>query len=315
MRLLKVKFLYGQDFWNEIQTLASSAKERVFIVSAFQGRNTHDWLKSIINPEVFFLNLCRSDNSEYKDKKKQRYIPESAVKIKSNVFHGKLYLFDNTIILGSQNLYNVALENKSKNGCKEGEFSVLLEMEKPMATLVLYQALLKIIEKEKVQAEPVDKEFLYFYSDGCPFCESIDVPDPQVVHTCPGYSMGDYITDDECDSYGDEGACKYCAPENQSSLGESYCCSSCGIGVVLKKRKLIYHAINPLTEKPESLKQAKEYIRLFNFFNKNTSATEIFQALDFTGKVYMASLERKEFKMVGYDTVIQYLKEKGLRNI
>jgi hypothetical protein len=309
MRNLKIKFLYGQEFWDELRTLVSEAQERIVILSAYQGIKTFEWIKKLIPEEVPFINICRDDNSRYEFGQKVIYIPEGAIPISDETFHGKMYLIDDKIIVGSQNLYNVAFENTKKEQCKEGEFSVVLEFEKDTSTMILYQALLSFIKNSDITEEPVDLNFLDFYYDGeCPFCGNDSIPDPFSLHTCPGYSMGEYITDEECLSYGDEGSCKYCISENIERISESYCCSECGIGINIASKRFIYHAINPLSDNSIKQKQAKEFLRIFKFLNKNGRAKEIIDTLEMTGIVYNLDLDRKESALVNVDVVNELIK-------
>jgi hypothetical protein len=121
--------------------------------------------------------------------------------------------------------------------------------------------------------------------------------------------MGDYITDEECSSFGDEGSCKYCIAENIDYIGESYCCNSCGLGITEKTKNLIYHAINPVTDNKVKYRQAREYLRLFNFFSRGGDAKSIFESLDFVGEVYQVSLERNEYELIEIAEVERLLKE------
>jgi hypothetical protein len=311
MKTLKIKFVYGQEFWNELNNLASNAKKRIVILSAYQGEQTFNWLKAKVPTGVPFVNICRDDNTQYKDRQKVSYIPSGAISISDKTFHGKMYLIDNKVIVGSQNLYNVALESSKNQQCKEGEFSVVLEFEEETSTMILYQALLSFIKNLAIEEEPVDLNFLDFYEKECPFCGSWDIPDPFSLHTCPEYSMGDYITDDECSSFKGDGACKYCVSEKVETIGESYCCSGCGIGIHVKSRSLIFHAINPLTDKQKELKQAKEFLRVFKFFNKHKSAKEIVKALGLAGIVYHLDLDRTESALVNIEIAKEMMGKKN----
>lgn len=290
MQKLKLQFLYGQEFWDKLEELLTNATERVFLASAYIGQRTYNKYIQLIPNNVYTLTICRSDSG---------FIPADSLKINQNYFHGKLYLIDNTVIIGSQNLYEAN---------KEGEFSTLIETDSFNSSLILYQALLKLIEKEPITAEPVNTEFINLYDNGCPFCGNSFVPDPVSLHTCPGYG-GDFVSDEDCVSYAGDGFCKYCLPENRNQIGEAICCddSGCGLGISLENYHLLYHAINPVTN--DELALAREYLRLFNFFqNQGKDAVELFDKLGFVGEVYKTTLERKEHYLVSYEIV------KGLVN-
>lgn len=288
MQSLVLQFLYGGEFWSKLETLIKNAKERVFLVSAYVGSNTYNKYKSFIPSGVFNLTICRSDSN---------FIPSDALVINQQYFHGKLYLVDNTIIIGSQNLYEAN---------KEGEFSTMIETDEFNSSLILYQALLKLIEREPIQSEPVDTDFLQLYDDGCPFCGN-DIQESKALHTCPGYG-GDFVSEDDCASYGGDGFCKYCFSEMREPVGQAICCddSGCGLGISLKTYNLLHHAINPATNGEMDL--AKEYLKLFNFFKaRGRNAVEIFRTLGFKGEVYKTSTKRKEHQLVSYQTIKRYL--------
>ncbi len=285
MNELKIQFLYGQEFWDKLGELLANAKERVFLLSAFIKKETHDEYTALIPPGVFQLTGCRSDNKKFQ--------PEGALIIDQEHFHGKIYLVDNTIIIGSQNLYYVG---------KEGEFSTLIETDGFNSSLILYQALLKTIEDTDTEAEPVHPDFFTFYDDeGCPFCGNEFMPEATSLHVCPGYGFG-FVTDDECSSYGGDGACKWCLVESRDPIGDAMCCDNerCGLGISMETRNLLYHAINPTRKK--ELQSAKNFLRLFNYFKKQElDAVEIFRRLGFIGQVYDTHQDRKLLHFVNND--------------
>lgn len=285
MKELKLQFLYGHEFWDKLEQLIKNAQERVFLVSAYIGKDTHSKFVKMIPRGVFTMTICREDS---------KYIPSEALRINKDYFHGKIYLVDNTVIIGSQNLYEAQ---------KEGEFSTMIETDEFNSSLILYQALLKIIEKESIPAEPVNSAFLDLYENGCPFCGNDNVQDELSLHSCPGYGGG-FVSDEDCASYGGEGACKYCLTENQHSIGEAVCCDDggCGLGISLKTYELLHHSINPINYHKSRL--AKEYLRLFNFFAmKGRNATEIFQKFGFHGEVFKTTLERQQHELVSVQKV------------
>jgi len=280
MQKLKLQFLYGQEFWDKLELLLTNATERVFLASAYIGQKTYNKYIQLIPSNVYTLTICRSDSG---------FIPVGALKINQNYFHGKLYLIDNTVIIGSQNLHDAN---------KQGEFSTLIETDSFNSSLILYQALLKLIEREPITAEPVNSEFINLYNNGCPFCGNSFVPDPLSLHTCPGYG-GNFVSQEDCTSYAGDGFCKYCLPENRNPIGEAICCddSGCGLGISLDNYHLLYHAINPVTN--DELALAREYLRLFNFFqNQEKDAVELFDKLGFAGEVYKTTLIRKEHHLI-----------------
>ena len=296
MKDLKLQFLYSREFWEKLELLITNAKERVFLVSAFIGEKTYKKYVSMIPKDVYNITICRSDSG---------YIPKEALQILHDYFHGKIYLIDNTIIIGSQNLYDAQ---------KEGEFSTLIETDEFNSSLILYQALLKLIEKEAVSAEPVHPDFLDFYGEGCPFCGNDNIQEDFSLHSCPGYGGG-FVSDEDCASYGGEGGCKYCLAENRHPIGKAICCddSGCGFGISLENYKLLHHSINPLA--PIEANLAQEYLRLFNFFTaQGRNAIELFNRLGFSGKVFELTLEREEHKLLSVQNVKQIITSMKVKN-
>ncbi|MBF4486231.1 hypothetical protein [Flavobacterium sp. CSZ] len=287
MRTLTLQFLYGQEFWDKLEELLKNAEERVFLMSAYIGEKSFNKFTKLIPEHVFTLTICRSDSS---------HKPKDALVVSDETFHGKLYMIDNSVIIGSQNLYEPKV-------IRDAEFSTLITTDEFNSSLILYQALLKLIEKEGISAEPVNSNFIELYENGCPFCGNSSVPDPISLHTCPGYG-GNYVSDEDCESYDGDGFCKYCSEDLISLIGDAMCCddSGCGLGISLTNYHLLFHAINPVNK--DELELAKEYLKLFNFFqNQGKDAVEIFNALGFAGDVYKTTLERKEHSLVNLEVV------------
>ncbi|MCK4329984.1 hypothetical protein KAX02_09095 [candidate division WOR-3 bacterium] len=281
---MRIKLLYGNEFWETFNELIKNVKERVFIASAYLGKTDYVNYKNLIPSNVFWYFACRSDNN-FKPK-------DRCVLIDKNYFHGKIYLIDNCIILGSQNLYTPQI-------VRQGEFSVLFETDKFTSSLILYQALLKIAKQLPIIEEPVNEAFLNFYIKGCPFCNN-DIAEPFSIITCPEYGGG-FVSEEDCSSYGGTGACKYCIAENRESLGECYCCdhSGCGFGISIDKLSFIYHTFDP----PDRIREerAREFVRTFNFLakymKKSEDAVDFFYSLGFIGKIYNARIETFEWQI------------------
>ncbi len=276
-----IKLLYGDEFWTELEQRLCTAQNRVFLASAYMGK--HDYEKCIakIPQGVFTYSACRSDSA---------FKPSDNCLIMDHAFyHGKIYLIDNSIIIGSQNLYNAG---------KSGEFSVLIQTDKFTSSLVLYQALLQVAVQADAQIEPVNPLFLQFYSQGCPFCGAI-IAEPLSIYRCTSYGGG-FVSQEDCNSYGETGACKYCSPEFKESLGECYCCdqAGCGFGIALASKELIYHEFGPPDEIHTD--RAKAFLRLFNFISSRIGVhgIEFFRAFGLTGRIFDARLERMEWMAI-----------------
>lgn len=276
---VKIKFVYGKEFFDELKSLITHSQKRIFIMSAFIGKKTYEEILSCKPKHINCLTMVRSDNNNNGEK----YYPENSIVINHEDFHGKLYLIDNSILIGSQNLRDVG---------KKGEFSVLFELSELDASLIFYQALLTTIESELIYDDPVDCEFLDFYTECCPFCGSTNIVSEDVL-SC---SNGDgFVLDDDCRSYGGEGVCQYCTFERRQPL-EGYFCGGCNLGIS-SDGYLVFHEFNNGSNK--ELLSAEKYMALFNFFkNKNANPIEIFKMFKFNGGVYNISLKREPHKFV-----------------
>jgi hypothetical protein len=282
MNEVTFQLLYGSEFWDKLTELVENANKRVFFSTAYLKKSTLEKYLRLVSKNVYQMTICHDDNKPYNIPKVNRLL------VKYQYFHGKIYLIDDTIIIGSQNL---------NNAHKEGEFSVLLKFPHHDASTIFYQSLLKIIECEPVDSEPVDERFFKLYEEGfCPFCGNAFIGSED-ISICPGYGEGrGVVSDEDCDSYGSGGACKYCIDENRKTISECYFCdeSGCGFGIEKESKKLIFHAINP--PEAEDKRKAFEFLRLFNFLSKQLGDEVInfIKALDLKEKIYLTSLKRPE---------------------
>lgn len=273
---MEIKLVFGDEFWDRLDELSKNANNRIFLLSAYIGKKDWNKIYSSKKSNIPVVTMCRSDST---------FIPpKDTFIIDHNLYHGKLYVVDNVVLLGSQNLYNAN---------KDGEFSVEFCTENERgASLIAYQALLKTLENSSPKPEPVNSAFLEFYEDCCPFCGGMPA-DPYEIISCAEYGGG-FVSREDCDSYGGEGACKYCIEENRTSLGECYVCdhSGCGFGIQINTGHLIYHEF--VQHNPSSIENAKKYLQLFNYFaqqNPNLAVT-FFKLMGFTGNIFNIPKER-----------------------
>lgn len=283
---MNIKLLYGDEFWQKLKELLEYAEKRVFIASAYMGKDNYQEVIDLVDPDVFLYFAVRNDSG---------FKPSSrCVEIDKDYFHGKIYLIDNCIIIGSQNLYEARVT-------KQGEFNVLFETDERTSSLILYQALLKIAQQSPVKVEPINEHFREFYDMECPFCGHSTVADPESIHVCPGYGDGSsFVSNEDCWSYGDDGACKYCPHEERKPIIDSYVCddSGCGFGISSHPSKFLHHAIN--SPDKGRLSRAEEFIRLFNFLSSYMPSNDLmdfYRALGFIGDIYNAQLERMEWSI------------------
>lgn len=277
---MEIKLVFGDEFWDRLNDLAKSAQKRIFLLSAYIGKR--DWERVIASKQndVPVATMCRSDSS---------FKPRvDTFVVNKKLYHGKLYVVDNVVLLGSQNLYNAN---------KKGEFSVEFHaVDETEASLIAYQALLKTFEGVLPQPEPVNQNFLEFYGSCCPFCGGPPV-DPYSVIRCAEYGGG-FVSEEDCGSYGEEGACKYCIAENRINLGKCFVCdhSGCGFGIQVNTGKLMYHEF--VEGNNLAINSAKKYIQLFNYFAKTDPkfALKFFTMMGFTGNIFNIPQERLSWK-------------------
>lgn len=277
---MELNLIFGDEFWSRLNYLISIAERRIFILSAYIGERDWNQIYKLKKSSVQVATICR-DDSGFKPKLDSFLLPK-------DLYHGKIYVVDNIVLLGSQNLYNAN---------KNGEFSVEFNTGYEQASLIVYQALLKTCLGVSPGAEPVNDAFYGFYGASCPFCGGIPA-EPHSIISCPEYNGG-FVSEDDCDSYGGDGACKYCIPENKRNLGECYVCdhAGCGFGIRCDTGELLYHEF--VKQQPGSIENAKKYLELFNYFaNRNKSfAVTFFEMMGFTGNVFNASPERLSWQL------------------
>jgi len=286
MKPEEITLLYGSEFWDCLESLCKIAKERAIFASAYVNLSTVKKYRSFLSKDVIHYLIARNDNKTYN-------LPDSnLILVDSTYFHSKIYLIDEYVIIGSQNLYDAE---------KEGEFNVLFKFSYNSASTVFYQSLIKIIEDDPVTPEPVNRLFLDLYDidSTCPFCNN-EFSDPASIYLCPGYGDGTtFVSESDCEGYNNIGYCKYCLVENRIPIPSALCCddSGCGFGINTSTLTLLHHAINP--PKDEKLKKAQEFLRLFNLIHRSlgNKTIEFFEALELRGQVYSTPLKRKPIQI------------------
>ncbi|WP_330472546.1 hypothetical protein [Vibrio harveyi] len=132
---MAVELMYGAEFWDYIETAIPRAKKHVFLLSAY----THDRdISQIFNtmPKIPHLVLIRDDCYL-----KNRY--QNLILVDHKIYHAKVYVIDDTVIIGSQNLNKVTGISLRD---KVGEVSVKFNTNE--SSNIIYQALLLILRQE-----------------------------------------------------------------------------------------------------------------------------------------------------------------------
>lgn len=158
MDVFDLQLICGKDFWTKLETLLRNAQERVFIFSAYVKKDTYHKYMSMIPENVYKIFMCREKDTPTN----RQFIPTEAITLSKDEFHGKVYLIDDTIIIGSQNLYEPKV-------LKDGEFSILMKSESSYISLFLYEVLQALIKEHDIPIERISDNFFNLYSDCCPF--------------------------------------------------------------------------------------------------------------------------------------------------
>ena len=294
MDTFDLQLICGVDFWIKLEDLLKNAKNRVFIFSAFVKESIYKKYMNMIPKNVYTIFMCREKENKY------NFVPEDAIVLSKDDFHGKVYLIDDTIIIGSQNLY----EPKK---LKEGEFSILMTSESSYISLFLYEVLQVLIKGHDISIQPISDSFFDLYSVQCPFCGQ--TPTDSNVRQCRQYGFN-YVSDDDCDSYDGDGGCKYCNRDEEDLIEAIFCDDSgCGFGISMEDKDFIMHAINPPSQ--NEVKAAENYIRLFHFLeDEDIDAVEAFEKLGINGDVYNASLKKTQtfVPIDSYDSLLRQCK-------
>jgi hypothetical protein len=219
-----VKLLFGFEFWDFLEKSISTATKHVFIFSAYAKQQDLQHLVSKIAIGVPYLVIVRDDIDRINE--------NNLIYINKDKFHAKLYIVDDIIIIGSQNIYKVV---KIPLKDKTGELSVAFRS--PDSVNVIYQTLMLVLREEyetyyqnKVHEyqkqyeyceEEIDIEsvwvhffreyrlesFLNIRSGYCPSCGNLlDIKENEFCKIyCQPYN--ETISADEC---GNGNGCKYC---------------------------------------------------------------------------------------------------------
>ncbi|WCP81133.1 hypothetical protein PQE20_03795 [Vibrio harveyi] len=279
---MEIKLVFGDEFWTRLDELVTQAKSRIFIFSAYIGQKDWDRIYKLKPDGVPIATICRSDSGfkPYRD----------SFLIDKDLYHGKIYVIDNTILMGSQNLYNAS---------KNGEFTVEFEFNDNSASLITYHALLKTCQTVLPDSEPVHESFFQYYGDCCPFCGG-EPAEPETIISCPEYGGG-YVTESDCEAYGGEGACQFCIPENRVNQGTCYVCDDrgCGFGIQQHQGLLKYHEF--VKRDVDGINNAHQYLSLYNYFASRDSvfAYKLFEMMGFTGSVFKTDTERLSWAVNG----------------
>ena len=314
----KVKLLFGIEFWDFLEDSIKKSKKHIFIFSAYAKQEDIQYLVSLIPNNIPYLIVVRDDISKIE-------IP-NLIYVNKDRFHAKLYIIDDIIIIGSQNIYKVIkipLEEKT------GEISVAFSTSDSVN--IIYQSLLivlkdeyelyfenkiKLFESEFYQydyGEPSHsniwlnffreykvESFLNIKSGKCPSCgNELNIKENEFHKIwCPHYKEA--ISVDECREWN---ACKYCiGPNKIVEPNILYECNKCNfkIGYMIHELgKAPYWSWEELsfcntTEELESFLKLYFYL-VDKIGEKNTN--ELLMSLGIIGNLSQLDLSKRYYEI------------------
>ncbi|CAH9062300.1 hypothetical protein PSECIP111951_02664 [Pseudoalteromonas holothuriae] len=132
---MSIELLYGREFWDFIECAIPKARKHVFLLSAYARNDDISHIFRIM-PRVPNLLLVRDDC------KLDNKFP-NLIYVDKRIYHAKIYVIDDEVIIGSQNLNKVTRVSLDS---KVGEVSVKFKTDE--STNIIYQALIIILKQE-----------------------------------------------------------------------------------------------------------------------------------------------------------------------
>lgn len=133
--MVNIELMFGAEFWDYIEIEIPKAKKHVFLLSAYARDRDISQIFNIM-PLVPHLVLIRDDCI-------LNYSYQNLIYVDHTIYHAKVYVIDDTVIIGSQNLNKVTRINLND---KVGEVSVKFNTNE--SSNIIYQALLLILRQE-----------------------------------------------------------------------------------------------------------------------------------------------------------------------
>lgn len=132
---MSVELLYGIEFWNYLELAIPRARQHIFLLSAYAREDDINNLIKVM-PDVPYLIVIRDDCKLQKENNNVIYVDK-------DIYHAKVYVIDNEIVIGSQNLYKISKINLDE---KRGEVSVKFCTHDSIN--IVYQSLILILKGE-----------------------------------------------------------------------------------------------------------------------------------------------------------------------
>ncbi|MFM2657703.1 phospholipase D-like domain-containing protein [Vibrio owensii] len=132
---MTIRLMYGAEFWDYIEGAIPLAKKHVFLLSAYTSDKDISNIFQVM-PLVPNLVMVRDDCPL------SHHYP-NLIFVNHGIYHAKVYVIDDTVIIGSQNLNKVTRVSLND---KIGEVSVKFETNE--SSNIIYQALILILKSE-----------------------------------------------------------------------------------------------------------------------------------------------------------------------
>lgn len=319
-----IKLLYGIEFWHFLENAVKNSRRHVFIFSAFARQEDIDSLTSLIRAETPYLIIIRDDISG------MRVNQENIIYAPAGKFHAKLYIIDDTIIIGSQNIYKVV---KMPLAEKTGELSVAFITKD--AVNIIYQSLMIILKAEyenyfsekhieysnnytELYDEPYPERlfwldlfkeyklesFLDIGSEQCPSCGSymnLKENEYPIIY-CEQYN--EKISSAEC---GEGNACKYCYDGGYYLVEPQiiYTCRQCGFSVgynIEELNKSPYYSWHVLSFFKQT-NELQQFLKLYFYLIHNIgeySANKLLKSLNILGNLSNLDLDKRYYELDGF---------------
>ncbi|NDY71835.1 hypothetical protein DO021_01640 [Desulfobacter hydrogenophilus] len=312
-----VKMMYGEEFWSYFYAAIQNAKRHVFIFTAYT--NTSD-LRDVLGKISHLPHLVVvRDDSNVSSNQIGNVILTDHLK-----FHAKVYVIDDLVIVGSQNLYKV---KKISLAEKKGEISVAFKPDN--AINIIYQSLMIVLQGEyeayyENKIEDLKKRFGHEYDIGwvdffreyklesflnlnsgtCPCCGSqlVLTERDEALFECSSNTYGQ-ITQFEC---GIGNACKYCISDPILVEPEvTYRCSTCNFTTgyrITETYKRPYYSWEVLAAVtvPDQLESfLKLYFYLIDGLGE-MQANNLLSSLGILGNLYRLNVSQRDYQILGF---------------
>lgn len=307
-----VTIMYGNDFWLFFDKAVKNAKNHVFIFTAYTNEKD---LAELINVtrHLPHLIIVRDDLI----KVKPVFVNDNVIFTNHQSFHAKVYVIDNYIIVGSQNLYRIStipLEQKT------GEISIGFQSDDVLN--IIYQSLMIVLRNEYElyynnelelfydQYEELSQKsfwillfqkykldsFLNLKSGICPNCGSrLSFKEiEENLYDCNTYGV---VKQSECE---EGNACKYCIEKHLHTPQISYWCNNCNfmVGYCTEElQKSPYYCWNSLicTNSPNELEC---FLKLYFYLIKNLGENKtnfILSSLKILGNLSSLNISKRNY--------------------